>query len=436
MKKVHITTLGCPKNMVDSEVLIGQLKNKGLQISKDADDADVIIINTCGFIEDAKKESIQAIFEATKLKEKDAAKKIIAAGCLTKRYHKELVREIPEIDAIFGTEEFSAILAELGLGHAAEENLHRFRTISAPSHYAYLKISEGCNHRCGFCAIPSIRGKHRSRTIESLTDEAQMLADQGVKELILISQDSSYYGQDIYNSRQIVNLLDKLERINGFRWIRVLYWFAHNFPIEVLDLISSSNKILPYFDIPIQHASDHILKLMHRSDTANSLRKLFIEIRARLPKAALRTSVIVGHPGESHDDFNLLLDFIREIEFDRLGSFVYSDEDGTASYNLPDKVRLNTMLGRQQELMEMQRNISLRRNTKLIGESIEVLIDEMLENKMTFSGRTYRDAPEIDNEVIIDVASQTRQASIGQFVLTKITDASEYELSGKIIYEI
>ena len=275
MKKVHITTLGCSKNVVDSEFLMGQLQANNFEVIEHPEKSDVIIINTCGFIQSAKEESIQAIFEALKLKEEDPAKKVFVAGCLSQRYKPEIEKEMPEVDAIFGTEDYQAILKSLGKNHSAMDNLHRTRVVSTPRHYAYLKISEGCNHTCAFCAIPLIRGKHRSRSIDSLVEESKKLAENGAKELLLVSQDSSYYGKDLYGKQAIVELLQELEKIDGIEWIRVLYWYPTNFPKDVIPYMKKSAKMVPYIDMPIQHISSNMLKTMRRGDTHDSLLKLY-----------------------------------------------------------------------------------------------------------------------------------------------------------------
>jgi len=431
MKKIHITTLGCSKNVVDSEVLCGQLESRNYEMVTRPEESDVLIINTCGFIEDAKNESIQAIFEALELKQEDPAKKVFVAGCLTQRYKKEIEKEIPEADAIFGTEDYSAILKALGEKHAAIDNLHRLRKLSTPRHIAYLKISEGCNHSCSFCAIPGIRGKHRSRTIESLVDESRLLAERGARELILISQDSSYYGKDIYGRQSIVRLLQELSAIPQLEWIRVLYWYPTNFPMDVLDLMSEGGKVVPYIDMPIQHISEKMLRLMRRGDTRASLLKLYDKMRSRIPHIALRTTLILGHPGEQESDFEELHQFVKDIEFDRLGTFTYSDEDNTHAFMLPDKVNQNVAQERQKIIMETQREISLKKNKRFIGNEVITLLDDFDINTDTFSGRTYRDAPEIDNEVLINLNGAAKYFKPGEFINVQIEDVSEYELYGK-----
>lgn len=431
MKKIHITTLGCSKNIVDSEVLSGQLESRQFEIVEKPQDSDVLIINTCGFIEDAKDESIQAIFEALTLKKEDPAKKVFIAGCLTQRYKKEIEKEIHEADAIFGTEDYASILKALGEKHAAVDNLHRLRKLSTPRHVAFLKISEGCNHSCAFCAIPGIRGKHRSRTMESLIEESRLLAEGGTRELILISQDSSYYGKDIYGKQSIVKLLQKLSEISELEWIRILYWYPTNFPIEVLDLMSQGKKIVPYIDMPIQHISEKVLRLMRRGDTRKSILKLYDLMRKKVPDIALRTTLILGHPGEDENDFKELQQFVKDIEFDRLGTFTYSDEDDTPAFSMPGKVDPELAKERQSIIMESQRDISLLKNNLYIGESILTLIDSFDIDTLTYTGRTYKDALEIDNEVVVNVEAEHDTIKPGDFVNVRIEDASEYELYGQ-----
>ena len=432
MKKIHVTTLGCPKNVVDSEHLLGLLKINDFQISQTPEESDVLIINTCGFINDAKEESIQAILEALELKKSDPHKKVFVAGCLTQRYRKEIEQEIPEVDAIFGTEEYSAILKALGKGHASMDNFHRTRLITTPRHYAYLKISEGCNHTCAFCAIPGIRGKHKSKPIEQLVEEATVLAANGTRELIVVSQDTSYYGKDLYGEQRIVPLLQALEKVEGIEWIRVLYWYPTNFPMDVLHWMRDSQKLVHYLDLPIQHISDHVLRQMRRGDTRKSILNILQQAKKLVPDVTFRTTVIVGHPGERRQDFDELLRFVEEIRFDRLGSFIYSDEDGTAAFDLPDKVDEAVARQRQEQLMEIQREISLEKNREMIGKSASVLIDEYNSEMNFYLARTYKDAPEIDNEVIILNQSKQR-LKVGQFQQVEIIDATEYELYGKTI---
>jgi ribosomal protein S12 methylthiotransferase len=429
MKKVHLTSLGCSKNLVDSEVLAGQLNLRSYIITEQPEKADLIVLNTCGFIQEAKSESIQAIFEALELKKTDQRKKVLVTGCLSQRYKQELTLEIPEIDAIFGTEDYIKILEWLGEDRFQAEEMYQVRKLTTPKHFAYVKISEGCNHTCSFCAIPAIRGVHRSRTIDSIVSEARMLAEKGVKELILVSQDTSYYGKDIYGKPKIVHLLETLAKENLFSWIRPLYWYPTNFPIEFIHLMNKYNSIIPYLDMPIQHISDAVLEKMRRAERQESLIKLYEKIRKIRPDIVLRTTLIVGHPGEKEKDFNLLKEFIKEIRFDRLGAFIYSDEEGTYSYDIAEKVDKNIARKRHTELMELQQRIGIINNQKLRGTKQNVLIDGYDHIQNFYHGRTYRDCPEIDNEVLISSA-QYLENVVGSFKKVVISDTSEYELYG------
>ncbi len=434
MKNIHITTLGCFKNQVDSDVLSGQLQHRNYKIIDNPDNADIVILNTCGFIEDAKKESIDAIFEAVELKKNNKHKKVFVSGCLSQRYRDELLKEIPEIDGIFGTEDFKNILSTLGESNFSPVEQYKIRNVSSPGHYAYLKISEGCNHKCSFCAIPDIRGKHKSRKIEDIIDEAKILAEKGVKELILVSQDTSYYGKDIYQNQKIVDLLKEITNKEWFEWIRPLYWYPTNFPLGFIEMMSAYPSIIPYLDLPIQHFSNNVLKNMQRGETSDSIRSLYKKIRNICPDIALRTTLILGHPGETESDFLELKEFIKEIRFDRLGTFVYSDEEGTAAYNLENKVEQNIAIERKNIIMEIQQDISREENEKLINTEQIIRIDKYETATQCYIGRTYRDAPEIDNEIIIE-SDLFQQDKIGSLQTIIVTDAAEYELYGKFLSE-
>ena len=429
MKKVHITSLGCSKNLVDASVLSGQLQHRRYQVTAQPEDADLIIVNTCGFINDAKSESIQAIFEALKLKENDKKKKIFVTGCLSQRYKDDLAGEIPEIDAIFGTEDYDRILDTLGEEKFHAEDMYMMRDLESPGHFAYLKISEGCNHTCSFCVIPLIRGKHRSRSLEAIIAEARMLAARGVKELILVSQDTSYYGKDLYGKFRIIELLNRLAEEKLFNWIRTLYWYPTNFPLEFIDLMNTHESIIPYLDMPIQHASDNVLALMRRAEREEILLALYEKIRSKREDITLRTTLIIGHPGEHPEDFKRLRAFIEKIRFDRVGTFIYSDEEGTRSFLLEDKIPTVTARRRQAQLMTVQRAISEEKNKGLRGTIQTVLIDSYDADHQYYTGRTFRDAPEIDNEVLIS-APKSDPRLIGTFQPVCIDDASEYELYG------
>ncbi len=429
-RKIHMTTLGCSKNTYDSEILLGQLKAHNAEIVDDVDAADVIIINTCGFIEMAKQESIEAVLEAEQIKKRNPEKKVVVCGCLSQRYGDELRKEIPAIDGIFGAEDFDNILNFLNYPkERAPEYLYEKRLLTTPRHYAYLKISEGCNHTCAFCAIPLMRGKHRSRPIPQLVAEAQMLAQQGVKELIIISQDTTFYGLDLYQKQKLTELLQQLEAIPGIEWIRLHYLYPTTVQDELIDLMASSRKIVPYLDMPVQHITDHMLKVMKRGGKSHRIRQIFEQARAKIPNITLRTTFIVGHPGETEADFAALKQFVEETRFDRAGVFTYSHEENTGAYvleDLPQEIKE----ARYAELMALQQQISLENNMDKIGTTQRVLIDEVDLTNMTAVGRTAGDSPEIDNEVIITPLNKALK--IGQFVSVRIEDASEYELYGRI----
>jgi ribosomal protein S12 methylthiotransferase len=429
-RKIHMTTLGCSKNTYDSEILLGQLKAHNAEIVDDVDAADVIIINTCGFIEMAKQESIEAVLEAEQIKKRNPEKKVVVCGCLSQRYGDELRKEIPAIDGIFGAEDFDNILNFLNYPkERAPEYLYEKRLLTTPRHYAYLKISEGCNHTCAFCAIPLMRGKHRSRPIPQLVAEAQMLAQQGVKELIIISQDTTFYGLDLYQKQKLTELLQQLEAIPGIEWIRLHYLYPTTVQDELIDLMASSRKIVPYLDMPVQHITDHMLKVMKRGGKSHRIRQIFEQARAKIPNITLRTTFIVGHPGETEADFAALKQFVEETRFDRAGVFTYSHEENTGAYALEDLPQ-EVKEARYAELMALQQQISLENNMNKIGTMQRVLIDEVDLTNMTAVGRTAGDSPEIDNEVIITPLNKALK--IGQFVSVRIEDASEYELYGRI----
>jgi ribosomal protein S12 methylthiotransferase len=431
MKSFHITTLGCAKNQVDSDFLIGMLNRSSFHMTDEPEKADVLIVNTCGFIESAKEESLQAIYEALDLKKSDPEKKVIAIGCLSKRYQAALSSEIPELDGIFGTEAYDAITSQLVPELSGTVLPQNFRFISTPLHFAYLKISEGCNRQCTFCAIPLIRGKQRSRAMNALLSEANFLADQGVKELILVSQDTSSYGLDLYGEQRIIQLLEELARLDRFNWIRVLYWYPTNFPHQYIELINRYSSIIPYMDIPFQHCSDRILKKMKRGLSYDNIVDLIERIRSAVPDVVLRTTCISGFPGETDEDFQLMNEFLTKIRFDRMGVFVYSDEDGTEAYSYGAKVTKLIAEKRMESLMETQRIISEENNQQLIGSLQQVLIDRYDEAMRCYLGRTYRDAPEIDNEVCITSPGFQKEI-VGSFQTVAINSCTEYDLYGTI----
>lgn len=429
-RRIHLTTLGCSKNTYDSEILLGQLAAQKAELVAEPRDADVIILNTCGFIDIAKQESVDAILEAEQLKKADPSKKIIVCGCLSERYSRELRKEMPLVDGFFGTEDYENILRFLNYSpQLSPEFLYEKRFLTTPSHYAYLKISEGCNHKCAFCAIPLMRGRHRSRPLPDIITEAKLLAGQGVKELIIISQDTTFYGLDLYQSQKIVELLQNLEEIEGIQWIRLHYLYPTTVQDELIDLMAKNTKIVPYLDMPIQHISDSMLRIMKRGGNSRRIRQIFEQAREKISGVTLRTTFIVGHPGETENDFVTLKQFIEEFRFERLGVFKYSREENTGAYQLDD---LNDEIKeeRHAELMTIQQGISLENNQRCIGKKVTALIDEVDWSALTAVGRTAGDSPEIDNEVIIRPLNRALRA--GEFVNVYIEDASEYELYGKL----
>ncbi len=425
-KKIHLLTLGCPKNLVDSEILISKLKNK-FQIVERPEKADVVVINTCGFIDSAKQESIEKIFEMVELKEKGKVESVYVMGCLSERYKNELENEIPEVDKFFGVEKFEEILNTLGIPD--KYDLLGERELLTPKHYAYLKISEGCDNPCSFCAIPLIRGKYISRPIEEIIKEAKKLAWKGVKEIIIIAQDTTYYGLDIYGKRKLPELLNRLSEIDGIEWIRLMYSFPAKFPTEILDIMAQSPKICKYIDIPIQHISDKILKSMRRGITKRKTIELLDKIREKVPEVAIRTSLIVGYPNETEKEFEELLDFVCTFKFDRLGVFTYSQEEGTKAFELGDPVPPEEKERRMALIMNAQHNIIVEKNEKMIGKKIKVLIDR--KERDFYIGRTQWDAPEIDLEVLVE----GNGLKIGNFYEVEIYDIFEYDLIGKVTTE-
>ncbi len=425
-KKVNIITLGCSKNLVDSEFLLGELKARGMEVMHESkQDADYIIINTCGFIGDAKEESIDTILQYAEAKKDGKFEKLFVTGCLSQRYASSLKKEIHEVDGFYGTEDIPAILKDLGFD--PKKDLIGERFISTPSHYAYLKISEGCDRNCSFCAIPLIRGKHKSRSIDSLVKEAEFLVSKGVKELILIAQDLTWYGKDLYKEQKLAELLERLSDVEGLDWIRLHYAYPASFPMDVLEIMRERDNICNYLDIPLQHISDPLLKSMKRAIGAADSRKLINDIREKVPGIAIRTTMLVGYPGETEENFKELLDFVKENRFERLGVFTYSPEEGTSSFDLQDDVPEEVKQQRMEELLEVQQAISLELNEEKIGKTYKVIIDGR-EGDVT-TARTEFDSPEVDNEVIIHDAS----LKSGEFHDVKIVSASEFDLTGEKI---
>jgi len=427
--KVNIVTLGCSKNLVDSEVLLTQLRGNGINAvheSKD-DDASVVVINTCGFIDNAKQESIDTILRYVDAKEEGIVDKVYVTGCLSERYKADLEKEIPDVDAWFGTRDLSRLLKQFKADYKQE--LVGERILTNPGHYAYMKISEGCDRPCSFCAIPLMRGKHVSRPIEELVLEAKNLAKGGTKELLLIAQDSTYYGLDLYKKRNLADLLKHLSDVEGIEWIRLHYAFPTGFPLDVLDVMAERSKICKYLDIPLQHGSTKMLQLMRRGTTREKTEELLQTIRANVPNIAIRTTLITGHPGETEEDFNDMLDFVEQSRFDRLGVFTYSHEENTHAYSMKDDVPNDVKQQRADEVMELQQGISLELNQQKVGKILKVLIDRKEGGE--FIGRTEFDSPEVDNEVILDASKNYLR--MGDFVQVKITSATEFDLFGETI---
>lgn len=425
---VNITTLGCSKNMVDSEVLSGQLMANGIAVKHESEkpDYNISIINTCGFIDKAKEESINTILEHVALKEEGHLEKVYVTGCLSERYRGDLETEIPGVDAWFGTMELPNILKAFEADYKAE--LVGERLLSTPSHYAYLKISEGCNRTCSFCAIPIMRGKHVSKTIEDLLTEARSLAAKGVKEIMLIAQELTYYGLDIYKERKLAELLNALCDVEGIEWIRLHYAYPHKFPMEIIEVIRDQPKICNYLDMPLQHISDNMLKAMKRQITRKEIADLIYAIRKVLPEICIRTTLIAGFPGETQEDVEDLKSFLEEMQFDRVGVFTYSHEDGTTAYELEDTLSQEAKEDRAQEIMAVQQDISLAKNEAKVGKVFKVIVDKREAGR--YIGRTEFDSVEVDNEVII----QTRKKLvIGDFYEVKITKAFDYDLEGELV---
>ena len=420
-RKINIVTLGCSKNVVDSEELMSQLRHNGLELTSETGETDTAIINTCGFIEAAKQESIDSILEAVELKKSGVIRKVVVMGCLSERYADELRREIPEVDVFVGANKIDQAVRAAG-GDYKHELLGE-RMLTTPRHFAYLKISEGCDRPCSFCAIPLMRGAHRSKPRERVLLEAQRLAALGVKEIVLIAQDSTYYGLDLYGKRTLAGLLDGIAGVKGIEWIRLLYAFPAGFPADVLECFNAHPNICRSLDIPIQHISDPVLSSMRRGISTLKLRELLAGIRSAVPGIALRTTLIVGYPAEGEREFEELLEFVREGHFDRMGVFTYSQEEGTTAHPLGDPVPQSVKEARRDAVMEAQREISRERNERLVGRTLKVLIDSA--EGGTAAGRTEWDAPEVDNEVIVEDAAGF---SAGEFYDVTIVGSEAYDL--------
>src|ERR1051325_3262583 len=448
MSKVGFISLGCPKNLVDSEVMMGQLKQKGFQITAEAEDADTVVVNTCGFIDSAKKESIEAILEAARLKTEGKAKRLVVAGCLVERYRDELKAEMPEVDAFIGTSQINDILTVcdpkmntrslpvIPLGNQSATYLYDESTpcvLATPSHYAFIKIAEGCDRPCAFCFIPQMRGHFRSRRFGSIVAEAHQLAEEGVKELILVAQDSSRYGEDLGKQDALAQLLRELSHVDGIEWVRVMYTYPTHISDAFLDVLAEEPKAVKYLDMPLQHASQNVLKLMKRGGNRGSLERLIERVRKRVPGIAVRTTFISGFPGETENDHEELLGFIKNVEFDRVGVFTYSDEEGTPAFGLPDKVPQRTATRRRNSLMKEQAKISRRKNRARVGDTVRVLFEgESKESELLWQGRMETQAPALDRLVLINDVPDGVVPAIGELLSVEITEAHEYDLIGRI----
>jgi len=424
--KINVVTLGCSKNVYDSEILMGQLKANNKEVVHE-EEGNIVVINTCGFINNAKEESVNTILEYLQKKEEGEVDKVFVTGCLSERYKPDLEKEIPDVDQYFGTTELPNLLKALGADYKHE--LIGERLTTTPKNYAYLKIAEGCDRPCSFCAIPLMRGKHKSTPIEDIVIEAEKLAANGVKELILIAQDLTYYGLDLYKKRNLAELLEALVKVEGIEWIRLHYAFPTGFPMDVLDVMNREPKICNYLDIPLQHISDSILKSMRRGTTQDKTTKLLKEFRAKVPNMTIRTTLIVGYPGETEEDYQKLKDWVIDMRFERLGCFTYSHEENTHAYNLEDDVPQAIKQERANEIMEIQSQISWELNQEKIGKEFKVVIDR--KEGDYFVGRTEFDSPDVDNEVLID-ATKT-YLKTGEFANVKITDAADFDLYAEVI---
>jgi len=449
MKKVGFISLGCPKNLVDSEVMMGQLKQSGYQITPDAEEADTVVVNTCGFIDSAKKESIDAILEAARLKTEGKATRLIVAGCLVERYRDELKAEMPEVDAFIGTSQINDILnvcdpktntrslPVIPLGHQSATYLYDEstpRVLATPSHYAFIKIAEGCDRPCAFCFIPQMRGHFRSRRFGSIVAEAHQLAEEGVKELILVAQDSSRYGEDLDKPDALAHLLRELSHTDGIEWVRVMYTYPTHISDGFLDVLAEEPKAVKYLDMPLQHASQNVLKLMKRGGNRASLERLIERVRKRVPGIAVRTTFITGFPGETEEDFNELMTFVKNVEFDRVGVFTYSDEEGTPAYTLPNKVDPKIAKRRRDRLMKEQAKIAKRKHDAMIGQTVRVMFEgESNETELLWQGRMETQAPDIDGCVLINDVPEDFSPKPGEVVNVLITEALDYDMLGRIV---
>ena len=425
-KTLNLISLGCAKNLVDSEILLGGLDKTNVMITKDPEKADTIVVNTCGFLDIAREESVDTILQAAEMKKTGSLKELVVMGCLSERYPEELKKEIPEVDRIFGSNDHQQIVSFLTGKEFAKDDPLFFRSLMTPDHYAYIKIAEGCDNGCSFCSIPIMRGLQKSRTISSIMGEAERLAENGTKELLVIAQDSTSYGWDLEKKVYLSDLLKELNTINGIEWIRVHYAHPAHLSQRIIDAIANCDKVCNYLDMPIQHASDDMLKAMRRGLGQDGIKNRISRLREAVPNIALRTTLIVGHPGETEDDYYTLKDFVEEIRFDRLGIFTYSEEEGTLAADLKDDIPRKVKDNRKNEILEIQHEISLEKNESFIGKTMKVIVDES-EGEVSV-GRSEYDSPEIDNIIHIK-----NTAEVGTFNDVEILEANEYELIGKII---
>lgn len=424
---INVVTLGCSKNIYDSEVLMGQLKANGKEVRHEAEEGNIIVINTCGFIDNAKEESVETILDFVQKKEDGVVDKVFVTGCLSERYKPDLEKEIPNVDQYFGTRELPKLLKALGADYKRE--LVGERLTTTPQHYAYLKIAEGCDRPCSFCAIPLMRGGHKSTPIEDLVTSAEKLAAKGVKELILIAQDLTYYGLDLYKERKLAALLRELVKVEGIEWIRLHYMFPTGFPEDVLDVIREEPKVCNYIDIPLQHIADPVLKSMRRGTTMERTNRLLDMMREKVPGIAIRTTLIAGYPGETEEDYEVMKQWVKDQRFERLGIFTYSHEENTHAYTLEDDVPEEEKRRRADEIMEIQQEISWQKNQELVGKTFRVLVDRV--EGEHFVARTEFDSPDVDNEVLI--STEDTYLRVGDFATVKINEATDFDLMGTVV---
>ncbi len=435
--KLAVVSLGCTKNQVDSEMIIAFFKNQGFSITTNLEEAKIILINTCGFIEDAKKEAIDTILDMADYKINGNCKHLFVFGCLAKRYKKEILESMPEVDLVVGVDEYdnlSGIISSYFNKAVCGRLDFKNRTILSNFPTCYIRISDGCNNNCAYCAIPSIRGKFKSRNIEDILDEVRYLAKEGMQEFVIISQDTSKYGEDIYGKPCLDKLLREISKVEGVKWIRILYMYLYEISDELLEEIKNNDKVCKYFDIPVQHISDKMLKAMNRKDNKKLIYERIEKIRKNIPEAILRTTIIVGFPGETDEDFNELMDAVREIKFDKMGAFTFSPEEGTIAIEMEKQVDENIKKQRLDTLLKTQKKISLEKNKKYVGKRFEVLVDDVSEDNLYFSSRTYMDAPDVDEKVLIKIDDESNEKIIvGEFANVEIISCSEYDLFAKVL---